>query len=451
MLSVQKPVSITLLSPAYHHRRHPSAPVVVPTKIPGVLSISKPSRPSPQPRVQAQQLHQQRIRPTPKPKSASRSPNLHQAVVAEKEEPQPAAKATPAATPEKNNRGRQGGKPQKPTTRSPSHSSTRGGRRPHRQSSPPIQDPVPSSQAEAPSMPTHQLSDPFLDDISNVRQINPLQSASLNTSVPPTLSPRPSGKLARRRQQQQNPTNKNQNTSAHAIPVPTQFKRYSHPQMSRSEPQISHIQPAVAKTQTQIKAPVWDAFPICDDMTDAGDATDSERVPPVTPTRPRSKAYTHANSAPPRSAPLHGFFPKSVSPPSPSPADPPVALSQRRQQGDRKHRRTPSDGVFTMSSDEEANSSSTSNNSGLTPNVEALFRMVRNQRRGSFSATPPYHSGSSSSSASSSLVGTPTTVPRTREGREKQLEREAAAAAYFASSSFQNSPSPDELPPPLFA
>ncbi|KAJ3872851.1 hypothetical protein F5051DRAFT_420565 [Lentinula edodes] len=34
---------------------------------------------------------------------------------------------------------------------------------------------------------------------------------------------------------------------------------------------------------------------------------------------------------------------------------------------------------------------------------------------------------------------------------ESQQEREAAAvAAYFASSNFQNSPSPEELPPPSF-
>jgi hypothetical protein len=36
----------------------------------------------------------------------------------------------------------------------------------------------------------------------------------------------------------------------------------------------------------------------------------------------------------------------------------------------------------------------------------------------------------------------------TRE-RERQLEAQAQQAGYFASSSFQNSPSPDDLPDPL--
>lgn len=47
------------------------------------------------------------------------------------------------------------------------------------------------------------------------------------------------------------------------------------------------------------------------------------------------------------------------------------------------------------------------------------------------------------------------TAKRLPLSEELEQEREAlaaaAAAAYFASSNFQNSPSPEELPPPAFA
>jgi hypothetical protein len=54
-----------------------------------------------------------------------------------------------------------------------------------------------------------------------------------------------------------------------------------------------------------------------------------------------------------------------------------------------------------------------------------------------------------------SLLGL--TAKRVPLSDESEQEREAlaaaaaAAAAYFASSNFQNSPSPEELPPPTFA
>jgi hypothetical protein len=41
--------------------------------------------------------------------------------------------------------------------------------------------------------------------------------------------------------------------------------------------------------------------------------------------------------------------------------------------------------------------------------------------------------------------------PLTDESEREREAAAAAAAAYFASSNFQNSPSPEELPPPTFA
>ena len=99
-----------------------------------------------------------------------------------------------------------------------------------------------------------------------------------------------------------------------------------------------------------------------------------------------------------------------------------------------------------MSSDEDL--SSGPGETILNPNVQALFGLVDTFKPSSkmspsaFStpirAIPPFKRDSTSPSYFSL-------------SHEKQLEREAAekAAGYFASSMFQNSPSPEELPDPL--
>jgi hypothetical protein len=74
MIMVQKPVH--LLSPTTYHRRHPSAPptvLVQPTRIPGLLSLSKPPSATPS---RPQQHHNRHPRPShnnkPKPASTAR-------------------------------------------------------------------------------------------------------------------------------------------------------------------------------------------------------------------------------------------------------------------------------------------------------------------------------------------------------------------------------------------
>ena len=139
-------------------------------------------------------------------------------------------------------------------------------------------------------------------------------------------------------------------------------------------------------------------FPVCDDTTDVEDNS-----PPSTPTR-ESTAHTtwqRRSVDGPRTAPLSSFNPFSFA----SHADSTPART-------RHHHRTPSEGVFNMSLDEDM-----STPSDASEDLKKLFGF------------PPKRFGSVGPSA-------------TRVGKDK--------AGFFASSVFQNSPSPDELPPPAF-
>lgn len=209
----------------------------------------------------------------------------------------------------------------------------------------------------------------------------------------PKLASRPSGKLARRRQPNLVPFELP--LPSKAIPVPK--RENSTSVLSHSDPFLPHVLPRKSKFKKPTKA---DGFPICDDMTDAGDF--SELSLPATPTPSRAKRYDDG----PRTAPLST---STVGFPFRSPPSPLAHKSGRR------HKRTPSEGVFQMSSDEDPSSPS-------SDDVKTLF-------------------GSQ-----------PRTRAVTTAAKEEELERQAAAfaAAYFASSTFQNSPSPDELPPPAF-
>ena len=96
-----------------------------------------------------------------------------------------------------------------------------------------------------------------------------------------------------------------------------------------------------------------------------------------------------------------------------------------------KHRRTSSD-IFPMS-DEDASTSSSGSDFHAT-----LFKNYHLNKSSSatLTSTPPRSAQSSPSSGMSSP--------------EARLEREAnEKAGYFASSVFQNSPSPEELPDPM--
>jgi hypothetical protein len=98
MLLVQKPPTFNLAQTvSYSHRRHPSAPpavVVQPTRTPGLLSLSKPPRPSPQRPLPSQQRP---TKPTPKSKPApvARAPLLSSAEITEKKTPASVASPSP--------------------------------------------------------------------------------------------------------------------------------------------------------------------------------------------------------------------------------------------------------------------------------------------------------------------------------------------------------------------
>ncbi|KAF8069035.1 hypothetical protein FPV67DRAFT_1102404 [Lyophyllum atratum] len=361
MMLVQKQPIFSLNHPspaALHHRRHPSAPpavvVVQPTRTPGLLSLSKP--------IPQRQQPQQR---SPRPAPAQRStPKLHLAVGP--------APATPSPAP----RGRQA---KDKAAAAPRSNSLSARRQVHRQSSPP-------SQAEGPSTPTKpnhnsiSNSDPFLVSVQS-----------------PTLSSRPSGKLARRRQLQPPQTQ--------PVSIPTTANNQSAKPVSRSVPLPRH-RPAkrtVNLTNNSALLPAFD-FPICDDMTEAGDISDADHAPPspVTPTRPRAPRHIHSKPPP--------FMPPSV--------------ANKNGRPGRNHKRAPSDSgmVFNMSSDESGPES----NSTADEELRALVRNMALARSGM--RTPP---------------------PAQREGMY-EAQAQAQMQGYFASSVFQNSPSPEELPDPLF-
>ncbi|KAK7047425.1 hypothetical protein VNI00_006656 [Paramarasmius palmivorus] len=433
MILVQKPPSFAT-APYHVHRRNPSAPPVVvqPTRTPGLLSLSKPIQ-------QHQQQPRQRTSPRSKQPAAKTSPRQQQQQ--QSSETSTVLKSSPEVTDKKpgtpsvqrrltpgadNNiqsprtSQRQGDDFSKifetffrtrlrliftlKSCRSSSHSSVRGRRHHARQPSPPLPANL-SSQAEAASPPykttTSNLFDPFLDDSTPPSRSKPVRPA-------PTLASRPSGKLARRRQPSSvpfNPAPAPASTPAKAIPVPRR-NNPSNSVLSRSAPTsdyVPHRMPVKASSEPP------DVFPICDDISEAGADSDAEDMsPPSTPTRTRQSARFLYDDGP-RTAPITAStksFPFNNASPIPVPA--------RKA---RKHARVPSEGVFAMSSDEEASTGGVGSDE-----LKALFALLPRRRP---------------------------TVSLSDDERERAAAA-AAAAAYFASSNFQNSPSPEDLPPPSF-
>lgn len=427
MLLAHKPHPPPFMSPNISHRRHPSAPpavVVQPTKTPGLLFISKqPSRPStPRNHQQLPQSHQKQHRsPKPKqkhlvPQSGGRATQPQIPELSEAPTRHPTQKShsnavvskliRPAtSSPDKSVRGRQSKAPKdKGTTRSPSNAQAR--RSNIRQPSPPI---LLQAEGIAPSTqpfthhnynPTSNSFDPFVVS-SDSDSDNSLPSMTLTPKNPssqaPSLTSQPTGKLATRRrrpfpQQIATPT-----PSTRAVPVPRSNIQPTRHNLSRSAPTQST---PPLRTARRTSAGCATDFPVCDDTTDV----DDDHSPLSTPTRERSTGTWQqlAFEEGPRTAPLNmsaGFpFGGQLSCNTPSPSH--------------KHYRTPSEGVFHMSFDEDMASTS-----DASEEQKKLFGFM------------PRKPGSVGPSV-------------TRAVKDK--------AGFFASSVFQNSPSPDELPPPAF-
>ncbi|KAF9557613.1 hypothetical protein CPC08DRAFT_764442 [Agrocybe pediades] len=413
MMLVHKPQNILLTAPAaYTHRRHPSAPVVVqPTRTPGLLSLSKPVHTKPSP---------QRLLPSQQRREAKHTPkavkNVASGVVrfAPAAEVGPALQVTPSPAARGRSHAKQAVKDKAQVQRSSSPSSTRA--KHSRQPSPPItlttQSPTPS-QAEASvvfPIQSSNLFDPFSDDS--------------NASPPPspTLS-KPTGKLARRRQQYQRSASPSPAASK-AVPVPT-IQRADPIHMARSDPLPSTVRPRpLAKRSSTVQE-----FPVCDESSEkTGNVS-----PPTTPRRPTA-IYRGPRTAPLSAIPSGGFPFGNTEGTAPSAA----------RRGTRKHQRVPSEGVFGMSSDEDV--STGSSGAALSANVQALFGLVSiNDKRASLPSTPM-----PARAAAGVPMRSQGSFPFGQLTREQELEREALEkAAYYASSMFQNSPSPEELPDPL--
>ena len=357
MILVQKPPPSQ--SPLYAHRRHPSAPnvVVLPTRTPGLLTLSKPSRPP---------LQRQTLKPLPKLKSTSASLLNLPAEITDNKSEVTALPKTPL--------------PQQPGRIQVEHKPTKGRVQNQRWFSFGglvviwVDNTLYRSNPSSPSPPSRK-------------------SANHKQDTPSSLVPE-------------------------AIPVPNATQRQA-PNISRSNP----LPPQVRRRRRPISAlpSTSQHFPICNDMNDIGDL----RVPTTPPPTRRD----HDSDLQTAIIPFNTMgLPSSPSPPA----------------SKRKHRRTPSEDVFHMSSDEDL--SSGSDGTILNPNVQALFGLVNNNLKPSskmlpsaFSTptrlTPPFEGDSASASPSYS----------------SKCEASEKAAGYFASSMFQNSPSPEELPdPPAF-
>lgn len=271
-----------------------------------------------------------------------------------------------------------------------------------RQPSPPVQ---PNSQAEKISFATNvnnnrksNLFDPFVvssdsdSDTAPSHAVAPFKGAAAPVRSTPQLA-NPSGKLARRRQP----------ATVLATPTPAPSKPVSVPRAQsygRSHGRTHSAMMNLSRSAPS-PSPAVSAFPICDDNDNELEVVS----PPATPTRAHAKASTWQQQAfddGPRTAPLSstfGFPFGGMATPSPA---------SRRQ---RQHVRSPSEGVFNMSFDEDSSSSD-----NASEELKMLFGLM--PKRASY----------------------------------QQYTRPAAQtkAQLYASSLFQNSPSPDELPPPAF-
>ncbi|KAF8438181.1 hypothetical protein L210DRAFT_2310542 [Boletus edulis BED1] len=413
MLLARNPVPLPM-SPPMSHRRHPSAPpavVVQPTKVPGILSISRPLR-ADSPRQQHPHGHPRHPHRSPKPKLAQPYNRTTQPIqdgpgkLAQEKQPSDVTSPVverqsahpPTPIPDKSPRGRQTKAPKdKGAARNSSiHGQSR--RSNVRQPSPPIH----SSQAEGPilssaqsfshrnSNPATNSFDPFVassDSDSDNHSRPPFPSSSGITKLPPTLAVPPSGKYVRRRNHIAQPP-ATPSPAPRPVPVPRGKQPAHRNNLSRSAPNPRAF-PRIEKR----RASATD-FPVCDDTTDVEDSS-----PPSTPTResPAGSTWQRLSLDGPRTAPLSSF--NSFSFVDSTPSRP-------------RHHRTPSEGVFNMSFDEDM-----STTSDASEELKKLFGF------------PPKRFGSVGASA-------------TRAGKDK--------AGFFASSVFQNSPSPDELPPPAF-
>ncbi|KIM91299.1 hypothetical protein PILCRDRAFT_517, partial [Piloderma croceum F 1598] len=268
------------------------------------------------------------------------------------------------------------------------------------------------------------LFDPFIvssdsDTDTNAPRPPTTKPAAAAAAPTPKLT-NPSGKLARRRQRPAAAV------AAVGTPTPAPSKPVPVPRSNNGKHARAHSAMMNISRSAPITSPLstmggGGAFPVCDDTTDADGLT-----PPSTPTR-KDTVWQQTSYDGPRTAPLSSTsgFPFSSHVKGRSPTSTPSPSHRQRH-----HLRSPSEGMFSLSFDEDSASSSDNANEEL----KMLFGLKppkRGQNLRGFvhvSNAQQQHTPSGSTSSAS----------------------KAAKAALYASSLFQNSPSPDELPPPAF-
>lgn len=282
-------------------------------------------------------------------------------------------------------------------------------------------------QPSPPPIPDQQISD----------SDTPAAPSNTNTATPvSTILTAPSGRLAKRRNRNSTITPHSASTpppkakrspspvKARVAPFPVPISTPKKPRtstimpLSRSVPIPSHHNTRVPLRRVTTDKE-GDSFPICDDND-----SDAE---PVTPVRGQGVTWQQSglfdsdvdDSQVPHTAPLSSrtqtarhYFPSPIPSPTPSPRRP-------------AHGRTPSfpsDALFNMSFD--SSSDNELNMHSQTDDMRALFGLP-NHRRPRMNTVRP-----------ASVSGSPA------QGR---------GGSAYASSTFQNSPSPEALPPPSFS
>lgn len=402
MILVHKPLPISSPSSAHFHRRLQSAShvSVQPTRTPGLLSIIPKQQPnrSSQPRKAQHSMtplkeNQRQNRSTKPPSSKSNSaavpPEVIKFPVVESDKPKSvkAQSKNPSSTPEKGSSGRSHHKRSPKDKTTAERSSTLTPAKQTRRQARQASPTTVSAQAEATS---HIVSEPLKNPSSNF--FDPFLSNSSDSDLSDnksksTFESLPPPKLGR-------PSGKLANRRQQSIDstqTPTKAIPVPRSNKSRSSnvANVSRSAPVNNVKPTALRAHSEHAFPICDDMTDI----DGEASRPSTPVQkiPTWQQPSIFFNDGPRTAPLTSTtpsFPFTLSTPSPS---------------IRKHHRAPSDGLFTMSLDEGSSSDTSEGLRNLFNDLLAHKRRTDGQKAG-----------------------------------------------YFASSQFQNSPSPEDLPAPDF-
>ncbi|KAF9788643.1 hypothetical protein BJ322DRAFT_1106618 [Thelephora terrestris] len=378
------------------HRRLPSAPhvSVQPTQTPGLLSIIPKQQRSSQQHKSQQRMtplkenqRQNRLPKTSSAKSAVVLPEVIKLSVVESDKPKSLkAQSKNTSTPDKSSSGRTH---QKRGPKDKATADRSAPPTPAKQTRRPARQPSPPALCAQAEASLHIVSEPK-NPSSNF--FDPFLSNSSDSDLTDTKSKStfkslPPPKLGR-------PSGKLANRrqqSIDATQTPTKAIPVPRSNKGRSAnvANVSRSAPVSNVKSTVLQTHLEDPFPICDDMTDIdGEGSRPSTPVPKVPTRQQRSIFFDNG---PRTAPLSSMttsFPFSLSTPSPTV---------------RKHHRAPSDGVFNMSLDED---SSSDNSEGL----RNLFNDLLSHKRRS-------------------------------DGQK---------AGYFASSQFQNSPSPEDLPAPDF-